>query len=595
MPPSPTEYSLLVCVLTPAGADPAASLAALHAAGVTDPLVVELAQPGGWAAARNAALDRAQDTELLGLIDAGVCVEPTWLQALGALDGGCGAVGGPVTAAGHAPAGLDAQAHAQVLGLSDSERPVSGNAVLRTDALRAIGGFAPTTGHPASADGLADWQLALEALDAAGWTVAADDRMAAVRDLSSLSAGLLLRRRLHTGARSAMLNPDTRASHPALGAMRTAAAAGGRLLRGDRAGALDRLAWASAQGGTAAGPWLAHGELQPDVARTTWRPSVAAPLPSPLRARTARLRRPHRQSGFVLLYHRVCALPDDLLGVAVTPENFAAQMALLAREFRPAPLAEVVAGTAGAHAVAVTFDDGYVDNLVHALPILQRTGVPATLFASTGHIASGDGYWWDTVQRAVTSALAGGDRGALTLELPTGRRTWRPSADTPQAALLEQLHAALRPLSAAQVAGAVTAIRAWAGDSGPPPERDRPMTVEELRTLAAAGPFDVQAHGRHHLSMAFMDSATRAEEMTGSADDLEQWLGTRPTQFAYPFGVPGVDVDDASRRDAQAAGFTLAVINAPQHSDQDPFAVPRLGVPDLPGDAFARLLGRRRR
>ncbi len=551
-------------------------------AGVSDAVVITLAWPGGWTAGRNDALERAHEHDLLGLVDADVLVGSSWLTVLDGLDPACAAIGGPVTAAGRAPGGVDASAHAQVLGLSDSDRPVSGNVLLRTAALRAIGGFAPTTGHPASVDGLADWQLALQALAAAGWGVTSDQRMAATRDLSLLSASTLLRRRLHTGARSAMLNPDLRQPHPGLGAARAAASAAGRLVRGDGAGALDRLAWSSAQLGTAAGPWLAHRELQPDVARTPWRPSVAAPMPSPLRGRVASLRRPKRHSGLVLLYHRVCELPDDPLGVSVTPDHFAEQMELLAREYRPATLADVVAGKAGPDAVAVTFDDGYVDNLVHALPILERTGVPATLFASTGHIASGDGYWWDTVQRSVTAALAAGDRGTLSLNVASGRRTWHPGLGVPEKPLLEQLHAALRPLPAAHVAEAVAAIRAWAGDAGPPPERDRPMTIDELRTLAVAGPFDVQAHGRSHLSLAFMDEVTRAAEMSGSADDLEQWLGTRPTQFAYPFGVPGVDVDQATRDAARAAGFSLAVVNAPQREHRDPFTIGRLGVPDEP-------------
>lgn len=586
MPPSPTEPSLLVCVLTPPGADPEPSVAALREAGVAEPVVVPLPRRGAWAAARNAALELAREHELLGLVDAGVQTGPAWPAAVRAMDAACGAIGGPVTAAGNVPGAVDPTAHAQVLGLGDGERPVSGNAVLRTAALRAVGGFSPNAGHPASVDGLADWQLALEALAHAGWAVETDERMAAVRDLSGVSAGALLRRRLHTAARSAMLNPAGRPTQARAG--RSAGAASARLLRGDLPGAVDRLAWSAAGLGGALGPWLAHRELQPDVDRTPWRPSVAAPLPSPGRARVARLRRPARHGARVLLYHRVCELADDPLGVAVTPEHFAEQMELLARAFRPATLAEVASGRAGPDAVAVTFDDGYADNLRHALPILERTGIPATLFASTGHIASGDGFWWDTVQRSVRAALEASDRGTLTLGLPSGSRAWRPAPDAPEQPLLEQLHAALRPLPAQEVAEAVDAIRSWAGDAGPPPDRDRPLTVDELRTLAAAGPFDVQAHGRSHLSLAFMDDATRAAELRGSADDLEHWLGSRPNQFAYPFGVPGVDVDVATRRAAKAAGYALAVVNAPQREHRDPFAIGRLGVPDEPAPAILR-------
>ncbi|MDX6717495.1 MAG: hypothetical protein QOH30_4053, partial [Baekduia sp.] len=78
----------------------------------------------------------------------------------------------------------------------------------------------------------------------------------------------------------------------------------------------------------------------------------------------------------------------------------------------------------------------------------------------------------------------------------------------------------------------------------------------------------------------------------GSADDLEAWLGARPTVFSYPFGVPGVDVDEDTKAAACAAGYVGATVNAPGlvRAGTDPYALPRLAVPDVDGAAFARWL-----
>ena len=93
----------------------------------------------------------------------------------------------------------------------------------------------------------------------------------------------------------------------------------------------------------------------------------------------------------VLLYHRVSDAARDNLTTGV--EQFDRQMALLRAHCRVLTIEEVVA-TERVHAsdrplVCVTFDDGYLDNYTNAAPILQRHGLPAAFFVSTGIIATG--------------------------------------------------------------------------------------------------------------------------------------------------------------------------------------------------------------
>jgi len=87
----------------------------------------------------------------------------------------------------------------------------------------------------------------------------------------------------------------------------------------------------------------------------------------------------------VLCYHGVCQDPPDEW--SVTPAQLRAQMAIVAREFTPVTV-EAVAAWARAEAelppraVAVTFDDGYLDVHDQALPILAEAGVPGAAFVS---------------------------------------------------------------------------------------------------------------------------------------------------------------------------------------------------------------------
>jgi peptidoglycan/xylan/chitin deacetylase (PgdA/CDA1 family) len=80
----------------------------------------------------------------------------------------------------------------------------------------------------------------------------------------------------------------------------------------------------------------------------------------------------------ILTYHSIGQRRYEM---NVTPEAFAGQMAWLAAHH---PVISLEAAAAGETGVALTFDDGYRDNLVNALPILERHGFPATLFVVSG-------------------------------------------------------------------------------------------------------------------------------------------------------------------------------------------------------------------
>lgn len=88
----------------------------------------------------------------------------------------------------------------------------------------------------------------------------------------------------------------------------------------------------------------------------------------------------------ILMYHRVAQLGhfDQL---TVTPARFEQQMQQLTQAAEVINLSEglnrLTARSGHQPTVAVTFDDGYLDNLQHALPILERYRVPATIFVTT--------------------------------------------------------------------------------------------------------------------------------------------------------------------------------------------------------------------
>jgi peptidoglycan/xylan/chitin deacetylase (PgdA/CDA1 family) len=92
------------------------------------------------------------------------------------------------------------------------------------------------------------------------------------------------------------------------------------------------------------------------------------------------------------MYHHVT--PSAGL-VTVSPGVFEAQMAYLARKgyrtLRADDLLSFIQGTLVLQqpSVFITFDDGYLDNYVHAYPVLKRYDLSATIFAITGWLGDG--------------------------------------------------------------------------------------------------------------------------------------------------------------------------------------------------------------
>ena len=100
----------------------------------------------------------------------------------------------------------------------------------------------------------------------------------------------------------------------------------------------------------------------------------------------------------ILCYHRVAEGVDDPFQLCVTPTNFADHLDEIA-DGVSSSLAELPVPSRRPR-VVVTLDDGYVDNLTNALPIVEAKGIPITVFDQRccGR-ATTKGFWWDRLGR----------------------------------------------------------------------------------------------------------------------------------------------------------------------------------------------------
>lgn len=319
----------------------------------------------------------------------------------------------------------------------------------------------------------------------------------------------------------------------------------------------------------------------------------------------------------ILLYHRVEKLDHDPQLLAVSPEYFAGHLAHLSRRYRVVSLADLVKGLEENpdqvdRWLAVTFDDGYADNLWRAKPILDRYQVPATVFVASGYVGRSREFWWDELERLflqpsvlpskLSLSVEGqskewelGDVSHYSAADSARHRDWNVTSRTDPTSrhrAYRDLCTVLRPLPGCDREEILGQLHAWAGCHNSSRESHRTLTLDEVRQLSSGGFVEVGAHTVSHDVLAGLPASVQQEEIGASRIQLENMLGKPVERFAYPYGTKS-DYTSATTAFVREAGFRMACSNFPEpiRDGSDVFQLPRFIVRNWDESQFVSTLG----
>jgi peptidoglycan/xylan/chitin deacetylase (PgdA/CDA1 family) len=286
---------------------------------------------------------------------------------------------------------------------------------------------------------------------------------------------------------------------------------------------------------------------------------------------------PSRQLA-ILRYHAICA-PDAGYadpGICISPAAFERHLEYLSSNYRVLRLPEAVAylvqgRTLPANAVALTFDDGYADNLAAARAI-ARVGLSATFYLTAGCLA-GDAPFWPAEIRALVCRMP-----TPSVELTSSGQSIRLAVGTPaerqssvamltklfkrhQIAVRERWRDELRAL--AGVAQLPSPMLSW-------------TDVAEMQRLGMT----IGSHTLTHPNLPSAGPADAAREISTSKSRLEQAIGEPVTMFSYPNGGADRYMTPEIATLVKQAGFAAATTsrNAFAGAGSDPFALERVQV-----------------
>ncbi|MCJ7727008.1 MAG: polysaccharide deacetylase family protein [Acidimicrobiia bacterium] len=299
----------------------------------------------------------------------------------------------------------------------------------------------------------------------------------------------------------------------------------------------------------------------------------------------------------VLAYHRIGDADDpDLLGfagnVSASPRGFARQLEHVAGNFEVIGMPDLLAWIDGEadlpdRAAMITFDDGYLDNLEVAAPLLAEEGFPATLFLTTGPTDGGPSLYWDLIAWVFEHAeRTEGDLPIL------GSREWG-GFDTLRRTVHEFVYAT-KWLPLPRRSALVDRLRDSVASGAP--ERIPGLYLDWDGVRALRG-WSIGAHTVEHPVLTSVAPPEAARQIAESAGRITAETGRAVRSLAYPNGLEG-DYDDATMAAARSAGIDVAFTLSPGPSrlgevEADPMAIRRcyIGFNNSPAVFSSSVMG----
>jgi peptidoglycan/xylan/chitin deacetylase (PgdA/CDA1 family) len=281
----------------------------------------------------------------------------------------------------------------------------------------------------------------------------------------------------------------------------------------------------------------------------------------------------NRPGAVVLLYHSVGG--RGVFSDNVIPEHvFERQMRFLERHRKPVRLTTLIDAVIRGRDpdpawVAVTFDDGYRDFVTTALPILERYGVPATIFVPT-IVLKGGLLFFDEIEACINSAPG----SQITIHLGTEdlRLPLQTAADRRNASL--RLALAVRELAPLDRGQAMTAIRQACGGAFPAAGPGY-LGSDDIARLPDS--IELGSHSVSHYALPRLDDHMLRTELTDSLTTLRTLRAVPAGYLAYPFGKTWA-FDSRVVAQAVESGYAAAFTSrrARVYRDTDRYSIPRV-------------------
>jgi peptidoglycan/xylan/chitin deacetylase (PgdA/CDA1 family) len=226
-------------------------------------------------------------------------------------------------------------------------------------------------------------------------------------------------------------------------------------------------------------------------------------------------------------------------------------------------------------AFAITFDDGFENNLTVARPVLSRLGIPATVYVTSGFIDENAMSWIDRIEYAMELVST----GVLTLPWSEGSVSFTTTAE--KIAVLGDIRTHVKSMPDLDVDAFVSGVFRQLNMEevrSSTEQLDQKMTWDQVREWCGDG-FSVGGHSHSHAILSFLSPSELAREIDVSLKMLSEKAGIVTPHYSYPEGLAHCYSDSVIRM-LKARGITCCptAIDGINQPGADPFHLRRVMV-----------------
>ncbi len=226
-------------------------------------------------------------------------------------------------------------------------------------------------------------------------------------------------------------------------------------------------------------------------------------------------------------------------------------------------------------AFAITFDDGFENNLTVARPILNQLGIPATVYVTSRFIDENGMSWIDRIEYAMEFVSTG------VLKFPWSMKAFSFATAAEKIAILGDIRTHVKSTPDLDVDAFVSEIFRQLDLEEIRSSReqlDQKMTWDQVRDWCADG-FLVGGHSHTHAILSFLSSFQLEREIDVSLDMIGEKGGIVTPHYSYPEGLAHCYSEEVIRT-LKARGITCCptAIDGTNKPGTDPFHLRRVMV-----------------